>query len=122
MYVCMYPQKTSCLRSYCLKSLVSVNYCSLVEFNGQKKVTTPGDLFRERNSIICNANKINAEQHETAVYAAVQIYNIAPGTVCTDSAQCAQGMCSVELQFCCRFGCMAPSVRWQCVLIVQYMC
>ena len=39
-----------CLESYCLKSPVSVIYCSFIEFNCPKKeLTMPDDSSRERN-------------------------------------------------------------------------
>ena len=101
------------------KSPVSVIYCSLVVFNGQKRGLLgqvirsdkkfgtilltgwkkgPGKLYYGKPRFVymqCSyAVLTNAEhQHTTAV----QTYNITTGAVCTDSAYSTQGMCSVEL-------------------------
>ena len=131
--LCMYTihvcgQKMGCLGSYHWKSPVSVIYCLLVEFNGQKrgllcqaihsekeiwnhsingtkKGTGPGKSYYVRSQphlvyMQCSYMYAMLTNAECQhTTAAVQTYNIATGAVCTDSAQSTQGTCSVELQF-----------------------
>ena len=53
VYVCIYVgiyvhKKRAVWGRTTEKSFVTVIYCSLLEFNSQKGVTTPGDSFREK--------------------------------------------------------------------------
>ena len=122
VYVCMYicGQKTGCLGSYHLSRKFPVSatylYClGLTAKKGtyyviycEKKIGTitgwkkgleklyfgkPCLIYMQFN----NAMLTNAERQHTTAVQTYNITNIPTGTVCTDSAQSAQGTCSVEL-------------------------
>ena len=129
MYVGIYvDKKWAVLGLTTGKSPVSVIYCSLVEFNGQKGAYYDTQFVQGKKfgTILLAGQKkgsrklyyskpcfaivymqysqyamlTNAEHQHTTT---VQTCNITTGTVCTDSAQSAQGMCSLE-QFMNGFG------------------